>query len=627
MENENVQRKQWGVLAGIEHGTQIDVTPAALERQLDTFLSKARALDSEDERRQREAVLGEIDRHAQAWLALEAATTIIKSETKTHKNTAGALGRIYTFGSYALGVSGPSADVDTLLVGPSYIPRAAFFERFPAFLQQATPPGRVTELTCRTSAYVPVISFVYDGVEIDLLYAQACVERVRGDCEEDDNALFDIDKDGILHGMDEKSILSVNGVRATRRILQLVPDRFTFQQTLRYIKVWAKKRALYSNVWGYFGGITWALLTAHVCQLYPMLRSPVQMIRRFFCLYARWCFEPSVPVMLTAPYSTRMGLEVWYPQRRHLAPVLTPSYPCLNSTHNVSFTTRRIIRAELRRAADLFAKDGAAWPGVEAADPIGFFLLYKHYIDIVVASESHQTQLAWLGYVESKLRHLFRNWHQVESIIAHPFARSYREPNSAAGPVVDHFYIGIQMDPQKVAAQQAQGKVFKIDLMHDAEELVELVYRHIPEDKRHPSMSVNLVHLHAYQLPEWVFDDARRPVHTYAGDSSNSNKKNSNKRKREEQEDSTAAMAVSNTTPSPPSSPQQFIQEMAAPAFVPFPLPPPNLPPVLLGSSDDRKKVSQSDKTFVVRTRPTLARKPAVAVRIHHLPPLQSKIK
>jgi hypothetical protein len=218
--------KQWGVLAAIEYdqpapSAAVTAQHQAHDRQLEAFLIDARACDTPGERGEREAVLADIERHAQAWLALE------------NKSMASAqLGRIYTFGSYALGVSGPAADVDTLLVGPSHVPRAAFFERFPAFLVTQAGAGVVTELTCRTSAYVPVISFFYRGVEIDLLYAQAaCPGSVR------DEAIFNIDTDAVLDGMDDKSILSINGVRATRRMLQLVPDHATFQQTLRFVKV------------------------------------------------------------------------------------------------------------------------------------------------------------------------------------------------------------------------------------------------------------------------------------------------------------------------------------------------------------------------------------------------------
>jgi poly(A) polymerase Pap1 len=244
-------RKQWGVLAAIETD-EPNLAPETpeYERQLDTFLHEARACDTADERKEREQVLADIDRHAQAWLALEMAnssTTRDKSNTDdklqqhdaTHSSLnsslslveRNALGRIYTFGSYALGVSGPAADVDTLLVGPRHVPRDAFFERFPAFLIAQAGPGVVTELTCRSTAYVPVISFLYRGVEIDLLYAQACTTHVH------DDTVFNIDNDEVLAGMDDKSILSLNGVRATRRMLQLVPDHDTFRQTLRFVKV------------------------------------------------------------------------------------------------------------------------------------------------------------------------------------------------------------------------------------------------------------------------------------------------------------------------------------------------------------------------------------------------------
>jgi hypothetical protein len=252
---------------------------------------------------------------------------------------------------------------------------------------------------------------------------------------------------------------------------------------------------------------------------------------------------------------------------------------------------------------------------------------------------------------------------EVESIIAHPFARCYREPAvvvegqaTAEGGggegrggegrgVVDHFYIGIQIDPQAVIAQQQQissrsaaaategvetkAEPPKIDLGQDGQRLINLVYENMPEEKRHPSMRVNLVHLHAYQLPDWVFTSSIRPVHTYHSSSSSSSSK---KRKRTTSEDKGTDDSTTHkrhfpdeehvSPSSPPSptlstdsstlSPEQFIQAMPAPLYVPFPLPPPVLPPMRMGTYEDRRKVSQSGSAFVVRTRPALVRKPAI---------------
>jgi poly(A) polymerase Pap1 len=77
------------------------------------------------------------------------------------------------------------------------------------------------------------------------------------------------------------------GSRVTDSILHLVPNADSFRTALRCVKVWAKARAIYSNVMGFFGGVAWAIVVARVCQMFPNA-TPASIVSKFFRIMHEW---------------------------------------------------------------------------------------------------------------------------------------------------------------------------------------------------------------------------------------------------------------------------------------------------------------------------------------------------
>lgn len=151
-------------------------------------------------------------------------------------------------------------------MAPRHIDRDRhFFGILPGILERT---DGVTDLIMVKEAFVPCIKFVYQKVDIDLLFARVELKEIPED-------LKDLDDDHILRNCDPESIKSLNGRRATDAILaQILPKNIkTFQITLRCIKLWAKNRGIYSNVLGYCGGVAWAILVAYICQKNPELET------------------------------------------------------------------------------------------------------------------------------------------------------------------------------------------------------------------------------------------------------------------------------------------------------------------------------------------------------------------
>jgi poly(A) polymerase len=69
-----------------------------------------------------------------------------------------------------------------------------------------------------------------------------------------------------------------------------------FKETLRVVKVWAKNRGISSNAMGYLGGISWAILVAKICQIFPN-HKPAKLLYEFFLIFTIWNWK--VPVRIT----------------------------------------------------------------------------------------------------------------------------------------------------------------------------------------------------------------------------------------------------------------------------------------------------------------------------------------
>ncbi|KAJ1519933.1 hypothetical protein ONE63_004168 [Megalurothrips usitatus] len=318
-------------------------------------------------------------------------------------------GKIYTFGSYRLGVHHKGADIDALCVAPRHVDRSDYFT---TFFDKLKEQEEVSDLRAVPDAFVPVIKMNFDGIEIDMLFARLALKEIPDS--------MDLRDDMLLKNLDQKCVRSLNGCRVTDEILRLVPNVENFRLALRAIKLWAKKHGIYSNALGYLGGVSWAMLVARTCQLYPNAVAAT-LVHKFFLVFSKWKWPQ--PVLLKQLDDVNLGFPVWDPRvniadRYHLMPIITPAYPQQNSTFNVSMSTRTIMEDEFKQGlaiTDEIMFGRQTWD--KLFEPPNFFTKYRHYIVLLAFAATPEDQLEWCGLVESKVRHLIVSLERNEHIV------------------------------------------------------------------------------------------------------------------------------------------------------------------------------------------------------------------
>lgn len=392
--------------------------PTQSEIQLnDSLIAELKAkgsFESEQATKKRVEVLSLFQRMVQEFVF-----TVSKKKNMSDGMARDAGGKIFTFGSYRLGVYGPGSDIDTLVVVPKHVAREDFFSVFEQILRKRP---ELEEITSVPDAFVPIIKIEFDGISIDLIYARLNVPRVPPDMNLEDKNL--------LKNIDEKDLRSLNGTRVTDEILQLVPKPTVFKHALRCIKMWAQQRAVYGNVFGFPGGVAWAMLVARICQLYPNAVSAT-IVEKFFTIYTKWNWPQ--PVLLKPIEDGPLQVRVWNPRlyphdRQHKMPVITPAYPSMCATHNITNSTQKVILKELERGAEIMKEMGSGqktWSDLFARHT--FFHDYKFYLCVVAGTLStDEEHHKWSGMIESKLRILVQKLEVTDGIaVAHPYVKDF----------------------------------------------------------------------------------------------------------------------------------------------------------------------------------------------------------
>ena len=387
--------------------------------QLTTFsgyIDDVAALETPTESLRRESIAKHLEDLANEWFVGE--------------DTSGSKTRLLTFGSSILGVVTNESDLDTVLILPATISREKFFHNFVEFLKSPREGFVIESIMAVPDAHVPVLKMVVNGLPVDILTCRIPQRDYRAFIESPSRNGGQLDF-SLIHyrELDTASLLSINGVRVGRTLVDSIRagrliaedesvsggnDRLVkFQQCLRVVKYWAKQRGVYSNVMGFFGGVSWAILLVVTC-LSRTEHSVVidsedasRIICRFFKMWHEWQWGVANPVSLRSlpgaltqylsslrvsafgtptfsslpspnteedPLSEKTssddqlaGVTMWDPlaseaDRKSLMPVLTPVAPFMNSTFNTLPTTFRILTDEFRRASEICIRAGEIDP-------------------------------------------------------------------------------------------------------------------------------------------------------------------------------------------------------------------------------------------------------------------------
>ena len=181
-----------------------------------------------------------------------------------------------------------------------------------------------------------------------------------------------------------------------------------------------------------------------------------------FILTRCTCMHRPEPIMLNNIQSNPPELphseyrDVWSQASNpnHYMPIITPAYPAMNSSYNVSLHTLEVMKQEFKRGYELTQviireKGGEGWHRL--FEPSDFFVKYSHYLQChIVGNGENPESRSWIGFVESRLRRFIPFLETLPlkmPIQLHPVMSKTQKSNFSVC-----YFIGFNLDMEAIAA-------------------------------------------------------------------------------------------------------------------------------------------------------------------------------
>uniref|UniRef100_A0A914I3N6 polynucleotide adenylyltransferase n=1 Tax=Globodera rostochiensis TaxID=31243 RepID=A0A914I3N6_GLORO len=335
--------------------------------------------------------------------------------------------RLLETGSFMLGANTSHSDVDVICIVPEKTTKlqemSKFFGTFECDLAlRNCEKGSLYCLLCQHDgveflqklpfAYIPLIKLKFCGIEFDVLFVSIpSIDALPEEPMTRSDVMAIIRKLAIQSKPDEKMIKSLAGHLTNDYILtQLGKKKIQyFRKFLIILKFWATSNYIYNPIFGFFNGISLAVMATKLILFYPNASVPF-LLDKFFLTFASWNWP--IPVRLAEYVPNEFKKFSWTPKDEEdkkkaslLMPIITPGCLEQNGMYNVNKSTFNIIQKSMQEALFKVRQIQSSTENWTQLFPIKKFTKkYEHYVAIccIVGSSIHLENFC--GYVERRIR-------------------------------------------------------------------------------------------------------------------------------------------------------------------------------------------------------------------------------